>query len=83
MADTVKVWMNFPIKEAALVAEMADARSITRTDVVRRGIVLEKFMQDIVAQKGRIFIERSDGSMQRVVLPWLERRSYPVGMGGV
>ena len=72
MTETVKVSMNLQVREAALVAEMADSRSITKTDVVRRGIVLEKFIEDVAAQKGKIFIERADGSTERVVLPWIE-----------
>jgi hypothetical protein len=64
--------MNLPVKDAAVVARLADAGKITKTDVVRRGIALEKFIEDVVALKGRVMIERSDGRVFRVLLPWLE-----------
>ena len=72
MAETVKVSMNLPVREAAVVAGLADAHSITKTDVVRRGIVLEKFIEDVAELKGKILIERADGSIERLVLPWIE-----------
>lgn len=70
MNDMVKVSMNLPMSEAAVVAEMAQDRHITKTDVVRRAIALEQFVEDVLAKNGKILIEREDGTVERVLLPW-------------
>ncbi len=69
VAETVKVSMNLPRDEVESVAKIADEKGITKTDVVRRGLAAEKFIEEL-PDNAKLLVELPDGTIQRVVFPW-------------
>jgi hypothetical protein len=68
--DLVKVSMNLPPDDVKTIDEIARRRHITKTDVVRRGINAERFLEELKAENAKLVVHRPDGSVERVVFPW-------------
>lgn len=70
MTDLVKVSMNLPPDDVKTIDEIARRDHITKTDVVRRAISVERFIQELKAENARLAVYRPDGTVERVVFPW-------------
>ncbi len=68
--DLVRVSINLRPEAAEAAQEIAKKRQITKTDVVQRGIALEKVIEDISDRKGSLVVELPDGTRERILLPW-------------
>lgn len=68
--ELVKVSMNLPPEDVEAIDEIARQKHITKTDVVRRGITMERFIEDLRSEKAKLLVERPDGTIERVLLPW-------------
>ena len=66
----VRVSMNLRPEAAKAAEEIAEKRNITKTDVVQRGIALEKVLEDINERKGALIVELPDGTRERILIPW-------------
>lgn len=65
--DFIKVSMNLPRQIVAAVEELAHRRGTTKTEVVRRAISTEKFLQDQIDRKAKILIEDSDDRVRELI----------------
>ena len=68
--NLVKVSMNLPSDDIRTIDEIARRKHITKTDVVRRGISAERFIEQLRDENARLVVHRPDGSIERVVFPW-------------
>jgi len=51
-----------------MLRELAKRRSTTMTEVIRRGIGTEKYLQDTVDKGGKILVEDRRGRRREIVL---------------
>jgi hypothetical protein len=70
MSDLVKVSMNLPPEDIKTIDELARKDHVTKTDVVRRGISAERFIQELRDAKAKLLVERPDGTVERIIFPW-------------
>jgi hypothetical protein len=70
MAKMIKVSVNLSEKVVAALREYAKAEEITMTEGIRRAISMQKFLHDQVRAGGKILIEKVNGKMYEIVLPW-------------
>lgn len=61
-----KLVMNLTDEAAHVVRELARRRGVTVSEVVRRAIALEKFIDDQLDDGSSFFVERKDGTLERV-----------------
>lgn len=64
----VKLSVNLPPGDVAVIRELAKRRSTTMTEVIRRGISTQKYLQDAVDKGGKIFVEDRRGRLREIVL---------------
>lgn len=64
----VKLSVNLPPRDVAVIRELAKQRSTTMTEVIRRGIGTQKYLQDAVDKGGKIFVEDRKGRLREIVL---------------
>ncbi len=61
-----KVSINLTDEAASVVKQLATEQGTTSSEVIRRGIALEKFVLDQLKEGGTFLIERDNGSVERV-----------------
>jgi len=66
----VKVTINFPERLWKLVEQIAADEGVTRTEVLRRAISLEKLRKDVVKEGGQLAVVKRDGSQERLFFPY-------------
>jgi predicted DNA binding CopG/RHH family protein len=57
--ETVKITFNLPKKEFDILNLLAEELKMTKTDVIRRGLKLENYIQDVIEKKEKILIEKN------------------------
>lgn len=68
MADKIiKMSVNFPISVVKELRELSEKRNTTMTEVLRRAIGTEKFIQDVMDEGGKILVEDKDGDIRQLV----------------
>jgi hypothetical protein len=65
----VKLSVNLPQEDVAVIRDLAKRRSSTMTEVIRRGIGTQKYLQDVIDKGGKIFVEDRRGRLREIVLP--------------
>ena len=63
----VKLSVNLPPGDIAMLRGLAKRRSTTMTEVIRRGIGTQKYLQDAVDKGGKIFVEDRKGRLREIV----------------
>ncbi len=58
--------LKLPDEVARVVRQLAEDRGITATEVLRRGVALEKFVTEQLDSEAAFLIQRPDGSLERV-----------------
>jgi hypothetical protein len=66
----VKVTITFPERLWKLVEQIAADEGVTRTEVLRRAISLEKLRRDVVKEGGSLIVVKHDGSQERLYFPY-------------
>jgi predicted DNA-binding protein len=69
MATVFKTSVNLPQEAVDALKEMADKKGTSQAEILRRAISTEKFLNDTMAQKGKILIQLPDGTMRELVKP--------------
>jgi hypothetical protein len=64
----VKLTVNLPEREMATLRSIAAKRDISLTDVVRRAIAMEQFIEEVESQGGKLLVEQPDHRMRQLVL---------------
>jgi hypothetical protein len=64
----VKLSVNLPPEDVAVIRELSAKRSTTMTEVIRKGIGLQKYLQDAIDKGGKIFVEDRRGRLREIVL---------------
>jgi hypothetical protein len=64
----VKLSINLPPGDVTVIRELAKRRSTTMTEVIRRGIGTEKYLQDAVDKGGKILVEDRRGRLRQIVI---------------
>jgi hypothetical protein len=64
----VKLSVNLPQEDVTVIRELAKKRSTTMTAVLRRGIAMQKYLQDAVDKGGSIFVEDRKKRLRQIVL---------------
>ena len=67
-AGRVKLTVNLPEREMAVLRRIADRRDITLTDAVRRAIAMEQFIEEVERQGGKLLVEQPDRTIRQLVL---------------
>jgi hypothetical protein len=62
----VKVTINFPIRLWAWVEQMAKEEGVTRTELLRRAISLEKLRLDLEKEGSKLGVIDKDGTVERL-----------------
>jgi predicted DNA-binding protein len=63
----VKVSFNLAPEVVDVLKDLASKRGMTVTDVLRRAIGTEKFVQNEIDKGGKILVEEKDKSIKQVV----------------
>jgi len=58
--------IKLPDEAARVVRELADSKGITATEVLRRGIALERFVTAQLDAGGTFLVQRPDGRLETV-----------------
>lgn len=66
-AGIVKLSANLPEKTIALLRQLADKRGTTMTEILRRAIETEGFLEDVISNNGKILVEDADKKLKQVV----------------
>jgi len=64
----VKLTVNLPEREMQMLRKIANRRDISLTDAVRRAIAMEQLVEEVNQEGGKLLVERSDRSIQQLVL---------------
>lgn len=64
----VKLSVNLPPGDVTLLRELAKRRSSTMTEVIRRGLSLQGYLQEALDKGGKIFVEDRRGRLREIVL---------------
>lgn len=64
----VKLSVNLPPEIVAVIRELAKKRSTTMTEVIRKGIGTQKYLQDAIDKGGKLFVEDRKGRLREIVL---------------
>ena len=64
----VKLSVNLPPGDVAVIRELAKKRSTTMTEVIRRGIGLQKYWQEVLDKGGKVLVEDRRGRLREVVI---------------
>lgn len=64
----VKLSFNLPPEDVAVIRRLAHKRRTTMTEVIRRGISTQKYLQNVVDKGGKIFVEDRKGRLREIVL---------------
>jgi hypothetical protein len=64
----VKLSVNLPQGDVDVLRELAKKRSTTMTEVIRRGIGMAKYMQDVVDKGGKVLVEDRRRRLRQIVL---------------
>ena len=66
VAGKQKLSLNLTDEAAQIVREMAASKGISVTEVIRRGISLERFVMSQLESDGTFLIRRSNGAIETV-----------------
>jgi hypothetical protein len=66
---TIKRTFKLPKDSIAAMKELAAERSTSVTDVLRRAIWMEKFLNDEMKNGGKVFVEFPDKTKKELVMP--------------
>lgn len=66
-AKIIKMSVNLPISVVKELRELSEKRNTTMTEVLRRAIGTEKFIQDVMDEGGKILVEDKDGDIRQLV----------------
>ena len=64
----VKLSVNLPQEIVDVLRGLATRRNTTMTEVIRRGIGTEKYLQDAVDKGGKVLVEDRRGRLRQIVL---------------
>ena len=64
----VKLSVNLPPGDVTVIRGLAKKRSTTMTEVIRRALGTEKYLQDVVDKGGKVFVEDRRGRLRQIVL---------------
>ena len=69
----VKISLNLPEDVYAAVRQVAERRNVTQTEVIRRAISIEKFLEDLREESGGTLElqVRVKGKLRQIFFPWL------------
>ena len=69
MSDgTVKLSVNLSEEVVDALRNLASTQGTTMTEVLRKAISTEKFLQDASSRNAKILIEKSDNTVKQLVL---------------
>lgn len=63
-----KVSLNLPNKEVRIMEDLAEDLQITRTEVIRRALRNEKYIQEILGRGAKLLIKDKDSDQLREVV---------------
>jgi hypothetical protein len=64
----VKLTVNLPEREMAVLRRIAARRDISITDAVRRAIAMEQFIEETQAEGGKLLVEQPDHTIRQLVV---------------
>ena len=64
---TKRVNVNFSQEAYQTLADLAAAKNLPMSEILRQAISLTKFVEDVVAKNGRILVDR-DGKISEILL---------------
>jgi len=67
MSDTVKISANLAPEVVAALRDLAEKRGTSMTEVLRRAISMEKFIDDEIDRGGKLLVETADQEIKQVV----------------
>jgi Ribbon-helix-helix protein, copG family len=68
VADKVKVSMNLTQEDIDILRALAEKRGISMTEVVRRALALEKFVDDSTEQGEKVLIQGPDNGVRQLLI---------------
>jgi bisphosphoglycerate-dependent phosphoglycerate mutase len=68
MSERVKVSMNLAPEDIQDLRVLAERRGISMTEVVRRALALEKFVENATDSGEKVLIEAHDKTLKQLVL---------------
>lgn len=63
----VKLSLNLSPGDVAMLRELAKRRDTTMTEVIRRGVSMQKYLQDASDKGGKILVEDRRGRLRQIV----------------
>jgi hypothetical protein len=63
----VKLSANLPEGTIKLLRHLAEKRGTTMTEILRRAIETEGFLQEVIAKDGKVLVEDADKKIKQVV----------------
>jgi hypothetical protein len=63
-----KTTMNFPERELQDLKELAGSQHISVTDLVRRAVVLERILQNVVREGGKLLVEDANKVIKELII---------------
>ena len=66
--ETRKVSMNLTVDDIETLRTLAECKSLTMTEVIRRGIAMEKFIHDELSKGSNFLIEEPDKTIRMLVI---------------
>jgi len=64
----VKLTVNLPEREMAILRTIAAKRDISLTDAVRRAIAMEQFIDEVQTEGGKLLVEQPDRTIRQLVV---------------
>lgn len=66
-AEKVKVTVSLPEATVEDIKSLAERLGITASEVLRRAVRTEKFLDEVEQENGKFLIEKSDHTIQQVI----------------
>lgn len=67
-AERIKVSVNLTPEEVETLKRIAERRGISMTEVIRRALAMEKFIDESSAAGEKILVQSSDKSMRQLLI---------------
>ncbi len=68
--EVTRVTVNLPEKVWEALTELADEKSISKTDALRRAISTEVFLNQAIKEGAEVLLRRKDGTVERLIFQY-------------
>ena len=65
--ETVRVSANLPEETFKMLKELAAKRGVSMTEILRRAVALEDYVDEAIDEGGKILVEKRDGEMRQLL----------------